>query len=204
MSRPAIFLDRDGVLVEEITYAETGEREAPLRAADVRLVPGAAAAVRRLQRAEFALILISNQGAHAKGKVDLRSLWLVHERFVFLLNNENVRLDGEYYSFSHPDGVVSAFSGPSLERKPSPYHILVAAARHDLDLNRSWMIGDRDTDVVCGRAAGTRTILIKDRVLSAARETQADRCVSSLAEAADVILGRTSQSIPTNDAIQRR
>ncbi|MEI9987011.1 MAG: HAD hydrolase-like protein [Aliidongia sp.] len=64
------------------------------------------------------------------------------------------------YSYSHPQGVVPGFSGPSLERKPSPYFLFVAAARHDLDLARSWMVGDRDTDVQCGAAAGVRTILV--------------------------------------------
>ena len=191
MSRPAIFLDRDGVLVEEVFYPQTGEWEAPMTAADVRLAPGAAAAARRLQQANFPLILISNQGAHAKGKIDLRSLWRVHEQFVFLLNAEGVRLDGEYYSFSHPDGIVPAFSGPSLDRKPSPYNLFVAAARHDIDLCRSWMIGDRDTDVACGKAAGTKTILIRSLLIGrepALPETDADWCVSNLVEAAEIIL----------------
>jgi D-glycero-D-manno-heptose 1,7-bisphosphate phosphatase len=191
MSRPAVFLDRDGVLVEEVFYPQTGEWEAPMTAADVRLAPGAAAAARRLQQANFVLILVSNQAAHAKGKIDLRSLWRAHERFVFLLNAEGVRLDGEYYSFSHPDGVVAAFSGPSLDRKPSPYNLFVAAARHDIDLCRSWMIGDRDTDVACGKAAGTKTILIRSLPIGrqpALPETDADWCVSNLAEAAEIIL----------------
>ena len=63
MSRPAVFLDRDGVLVEEIFYSQTGEWEAPLRPEDVRLIPGAAAAARRLAEAGYALVLISNQAA---------------------------------------------------------------------------------------------------------------------------------------------
>jgi D-glycero-D-manno-heptose 1,7-bisphosphate phosphatase len=191
MSRAAIFLDRDGVLVEEVFYPETGEREAPMRAADVRLMPGAASAARRLQQADFALILISNQGAHAKGKIDLRSLWLAHERFVFLLKAEGVQLDGEYYSFSHPNGSVSAFSGPSLDRKPSPYNLLIAAARYDLDLRRSWMIGDRDTDVACGKAAGTRTILIRQFPEAPERhppDCEADWRAPNLAEAAEIVL----------------
>ena len=98
MSRPAIFLDRDGVLVEEIFYAHTGEREAPLSAEDVRLLPGVAAALRALADAGFALVVISNQGAYAKGKTTLRALWLAHERFVALLAEQGVRLDGCYYS----------------------------------------------------------------------------------------------------------
>jgi D-glycero-D-manno-heptose 1,7-bisphosphate phosphatase len=137
MSRPAIFLDRDGVLVEEIFYAHTGETEAPLAADDVRLLPGVAAALRRLADAGFALVVISNQGAYAKGKTTLRALWLAHEKFLALLAEQRIRLDGCYYSWGHPDGTVPHFSGPSLDRKPGPYNIVIAAAQLDLDLSRS-------------------------------------------------------------------
>ena len=138
MSRPAVFLDRDGVLVEEVFYPQTVEWEAPLRADDVRLIPGAAAATRRLAEAGYALVLVSNQAAFAKGKTSLRDLWLAHERFVALLAAEGVVLDGVYYSYGHPEGTVPHFTGPSLQRKPGPYHLLVAAAQLDLDGARGW------------------------------------------------------------------
>jgi D-glycero-D-manno-heptose 1,7-bisphosphate phosphatase len=160
MNRRAIFLDRDGVLVEEIFYPHTGEREAPLAPEDVRLLPGVAPALRSLADAGYALVVISNQGAHAKGKATLRALWLAHERFVTLLAEQGARLDGCYYSYSHPSGTVPHFSGPSLERKPGPYNIFVAAAQLDLNCQGSWMIGDRETDVACASAAGLRSILI--------------------------------------------
>ena len=162
VSRPAVFLDRDGVLVQEIFYAQTGEWKAPLRPEDVLLIPGAAAAARRLAEAGYALVLISNQAAYAKGKTDLRSLWLAHERFVELLANDGVRFDAVFYSYGHPDGIVPHFSGPSLDRKPGPYNLFIAAAQLDLDLARSWMIGDRESDVACARAAGVRAILVKN------------------------------------------
>jgi D-glycero-D-manno-heptose 1,7-bisphosphate phosphatase len=160
MSRRAIFLDRDGVLVEEIFYSHTGEREAPLAPQDVRLLPGVGPALRSLAEAGYALVVISNQGAHAKGKATLRALWLAHERFLALLAEQGAKLDGCYYSYSHPYGTVPHFSGHSLERKPGPYNIFVAAAQLDLDCHGSWMIGDRDTDVACATAAGLRPILI--------------------------------------------
>jgi D-glycero-D-manno-heptose 1,7-bisphosphate phosphatase len=162
VSRPAIFLDRDGVLVEDVFYPETGEWEAPLRAEDVRLISGSAAAARWLSDAGFALVLISNQGAYAKGKTSLRSLWLAHERFVSLFAAEGCKLDAVFYSYGHPAGVVPYFSGPSLDRKPGPYNIFIAAAQLDLDLPRSWAVGDRASDVDCSRAAGTRAILVEN------------------------------------------
>jgi D-glycero-D-manno-heptose 1,7-bisphosphate phosphatase len=160
MSRRAIFLDRDGVLVEEIFYSHTGEREAPLVPEDVRLLPGVPPALRSLADAGYALVVISNQAAYAKGKTTLRALWLAHERFVTLLAEQGARLDGHYYSYSHPDGTVPHFTGHSLERKPGPYNIFVAAAQLDLDCRGSWMIGDSKTDVACAIAAGLRPILI--------------------------------------------
>lgn len=163
MSRPAIFLDRDGVLVEEIYYESTGETEAPLRPEDVRLLPGAAEALRRLRDAGYALVVISNQGGYAKGKTTLRALWLAHERFVELMAAEGVTFDGAYYSYSHPEGSAPHFSGPSLDRKPGPYNVLIAAAQLDLDLSSSWMIGDRETDIACGLAAGVRTVRVGEQ-----------------------------------------
>jgi D-glycero-D-manno-heptose 1,7-bisphosphate phosphatase len=160
MSRRAIFLDRDGVLVEEIFYPHTGEREAPLVPEDVRLLPGVAPALRSLAAAGYALVVISNQGAYAKGKTTLQALWSAHERFVALLAAQGATLDGVYYSYSHPDGIIPHFSGHSLERKPGPYNIFVAAAQLDLDCRGSWMIGDRETDVACATAAGLRPILV--------------------------------------------
>jgi D-glycero-D-manno-heptose 1,7-bisphosphate phosphatase len=107
-------------------------------------------------------VLISNQAAYAKGKTDLRSLWLAHERFVELLAGEGVRVDAAFYSYGHPEGVMPHFSGPSLDRKPGPYNLFIAVAQLDLDLARSWMIGDRETDVACAHAAGLRAILIEN------------------------------------------
>jgi len=79
---------------------------------------------------------------------------------VTLLAEQGAKLDGCYYSYGHPDGIVPHFSGHSLERKPGPYNIFVAAAQLDLDLRGSWMIGDRETDIACAAAAGLRPILV--------------------------------------------
>jgi len=160
VSRPAVFLDRDGVLVEEIFYPRTGEWEAPLGPEDVRLIPHAGAAARILAEAGYALVLVSNQAAFAKGKASLRDLWLAHQRFVDLLAVECVQLVDAFYAYGHPNGTVPHFTGPSLDRKPGPYNLFIAAARHDLDLSRSWMVGDREADVICGTSAGVRAILV--------------------------------------------
>jgi len=163
MSRPAVFLDRDGVLVEEVFNRQTGERDAPLCADDVKLLDGAASALKRIAQLGFASVLISNQAGYAKGKATLRALWTTHEQFIALLSADGAKLDAVFYAWGHPDGVVPHFSGPSLDRKPGPYNIFVAEAQLDLDLPRSWLVGDQLTDVACAQAAGVRPILIDNQ-----------------------------------------
>jgi D-glycero-D-manno-heptose 1,7-bisphosphate phosphatase len=188
--RPAVFLDRDGVINEDVFYPETGEWEAPLRPEDLVLRAGVLPALARLSGLGFALVLVSNQAAFAKGKIALESLIAVDRQLRELLAGAGIGFTDFCYSYSHPQGVVPGFSGPSLERKPSPYLLLVAAARHRLDPVRSWMIGDRDSDIECGQAAGTRTILIANpRAGSKAGASCPDFRCADLAEAAGVIEG---------------
>jgi D-glycero-D-manno-heptose 1,7-bisphosphate phosphatase len=194
MSRPAVFLDRDGVLVQEIYYPETGECEAPLRAEDVRLLPGACEAAIRLSNAGYSLVVISNQGAFAKGKTTLRDLWLAHERFEELIRAAGVRIDRCFYSYSHPNGVVPHFSGHSLDRKPGPYNIFVAAAELDLDISRSWLVGDRDTDIACARAAGLRAIQVRNATEASGSTIGVISVLNLMDAACRIVADATAQS----------
>jgi D-glycero-D-manno-heptose 1,7-bisphosphate phosphatase len=159
--RAAAFLDRDGVLNELVPDPVSGAPESPLRAADVRLIEGAASAARRLARAGFALVCVSNQPATAKGKVSLERLLAVHERVVELLREEGIRLDASRLCLHHPEGVLAELTGPCDCRKPAPGMLLDAAAELGLDLASSWIVGDTDSDIAAGKAAGCRTMLIR-------------------------------------------
>ncbi|HXA53457.1 MAG TPA: HAD-IIIA family hydrolase [Solirubrobacteraceae bacterium] len=159
--RPAVFLDRDGVLDELVADPASGFGESPLRVDDVGLVPGAAAALRTLAGRGFALICISNQPAAAKGRVSVEQLLAVHERVVALLAHEGARLDGSRLCLHHPDGIVPELSGPCACRKPAPGMLLDAAHALGVDPRASWMVGDTDADVGAARAAGCRTLLIE-------------------------------------------
>jgi D-glycero-D-manno-heptose 1,7-bisphosphate phosphatase len=152
--RPAAFLDRDGVLNELVPDPSSGQPESPLRADDVRLLPGVAAAANELARAGYALVCVSNQPAAAKGKVSVEQLHAVHARVLDLLGRDGVRLDASRLCLHHPDGSISELSGPCDCRKPAPGMLLDAAEALGLDLAASWMLGDTDTDVAAGRAAG--------------------------------------------------
>jgi D-glycero-D-manno-heptose 1,7-bisphosphate phosphatase len=160
--RPAVFLDRDGVLNELVPDRDSGDPESPLRVEDVRLVDGAAAAARGLVRAGFVLVCVSNQPAAAKGRTSLAHLQTVHERVLELLALQRTRLDASRLCPHHPNGVTPVLSGPCCCRKPRPGMLLDAAARLGVDLSVSWMIGDADADVTAGRSAGCRTILLEN------------------------------------------
>lgn len=160
-ARPAVFLDRDGVLNEAVPDPVSGTPESPLRIADVRLLAGAAGAARRLARGGYALVCVSNQPAAAKGKISLAELIAVHGRVLALLAQEGVQIEASRLCPHHPQGVVAELAGACECRKPAPGMLLDAAATLNLDLGRSWMLGDTDTDIEAGDAAGVRTALLE-------------------------------------------
>jgi D-glycero-D-manno-heptose 1,7-bisphosphate phosphatase len=159
--RPGVFLDRDGVLNELVPDPDGGEGESPLRVAEVRLIAGAAAAVRRLRGEGYTLVCVTNQPAAAKLKASIAELQAIQRRVRDLLAGEGAQLDMWRMCLHHPDGVVPELSGPCDCRKPAPGMLLDAAAELGLDLSRSWMIGDTDADVLAGTGAGCRTVLVE-------------------------------------------
>jgi D-glycero-D-manno-heptose 1,7-bisphosphate phosphatase len=173
--RPAAFLDRDGVLNELVTDPEGGQAESPLRVSDVRLMPGAAAAAAALRDAGYALVCVTNQPAAAKAKASLRELEAIQQRVRELLGAEGVQLDAWRMCPHHPEGVVAELAGPCECRKPAPGMVLDAARELGLDLSRSWLIGDSDSDMAAGREAGCRTVLIENPASAHRRRGEAAR-----------------------------
>jgi D-glycero-D-manno-heptose 1,7-bisphosphate phosphatase len=159
-ARAAVFLDRDGVLNELVPDLYSGLHESPLSPSEVRLVPGAASALGRLRGAGYALVAVTNQPAAAKGRVSVQRLQDVQDRVRELLAADGAALDAWRMCLHHPASVVPELSGPCECRKPAPGMLLDAARELDLDLERSWIVGDTDSDVEAGRAAGCRTALI--------------------------------------------
>jgi D-glycero-D-manno-heptose 1,7-bisphosphate phosphatase len=159
--RPAVFVDRDGVLNELVPDPESGLPESPLRPADVRLRPGVAPPLKELAAAGYLLVGVSNQPAAAKRKVTLEQLAAVQSRVLELLDADGAHFDDFKLCLHHPEGTVEGLAGPCDCRKPAPGMLLEAAAEQSIDLAGSWMIGDTDTDVEAGRNAGVRTVLLE-------------------------------------------
>jgi len=169
--KKAVFLDRDGVLNELVLNTATGEFEPPPSPGDLIIFPDVIESLRILQEAGFEFFLVSNQPDYAKGKMSLENIHAVHARFDHILKSGGIHFREYYYCYHHPNGIVPKYSFACECRKPKPYFLLKAARNYGIDLENSWLIGDRDSDIECGKAAGTRTILIEEPHSSRSRGT---------------------------------
>lgn len=152
--REAVFLDRDGVLIEDVNLLQE-EKE-------IRILPGVPEALNRLKAAGFLLIVVSNQPIVARG--------ILTEEDVDHLNGEMRKnlilagappLDGVYYCPHHPNATLTAYRVDCDCRKPKPGLLIRAAEEMEISLCNSYMIGDRITDIIAGSTAGCRTILVE-------------------------------------------
>jgi len=146
--RPAVFLDRDGTVIEDPGFLHEAER--------VTLLAGAAEAVARLRRAGFAVVTVSNQSGIARGLFGLRDYRAVEARLAEELAEHGASLDGSYYCPHHP-----AYTGPCACRKPGWALFEQAAVDLGLDLARSWWIGDRVRDILPSRQLRGKGVLVE-------------------------------------------
>jgi D,D-heptose 1,7-bisphosphate phosphatase len=152
MSNKAIFLDRDGTLIEDPGYINHPDQ--------VELVDGVAEALIELKTLNYKLIVVSNQSGVARGIVAEEVLGEIHNRLKHLLAEKGAYLDQVYFCPYHPDGVVPKYRKESDWRKPNPGMLLAAAKEMDIDLDQSWLIGNSDRDIEAGSRARCKTILI--------------------------------------------
>jgi D-glycero-D-manno-heptose 1,7-bisphosphate phosphatase len=192
--RPAVFLDRDGVVNQLVRDERSGLYESPYEEGRVALDPGAVEGIAALHRAGLVLVVVSNQPAAAKGTTTLEELRRVHDEVVRLLAAEGVALDDYRYCFHHPEGLEPELAIVCACRKPLPGMLLEAAEELGLDLARSWMVGVSDVDVEAGRGAGCRTLLVENP-RSAHRRlpgVEPDAWAPDLSAAARIIVGAAS------------
>ena len=178
--RPAVFLDRDGVLNRALV--RDGLAYAPRSAAEFELYPEAPAACRRLHAAGFVLVVATNQPDVVRGTLPLADLEAMHAKLRAMIP-ELARIEvclAPGKGQSHPE---------DYRRKPAPGMLLDAATALGLDLTRSWMVGDRWRDVDCGHNAGVRTVFI-DFGYAEQLHAAPDFTAPSFAEAARIILAQ--------------
>jgi len=191
VTRAAVFLDRDGTLIEEVGHLGEPER--------VVVLPGVPKALRRLADEGFALVVVSNQAGIARGLFTEEAVRAVSARAAELLAGEGApELDGWYFCPHHPD-----FTGACDCRKPAPGMLRRAAEEHGLELTASWMVGDHPIDAGAARAAGARPILVRTGhgLLEGHDEDPGPdvSVVEDLPAAADLILADDPGSPPDRD-----
>ena len=168
---PAVFLDRDGTLMEEVDYCREPEK--------VRLLPSVPEGLAKLKAAGFRCVIITNQSGIGRGRIRMSEYEAVHARLMELLGGGLI--DATYFCPDAPDT-------PCKCRKPAPGMILAAAEGLNLDLSQSWMIGDKASDIGCGQNAGARTILVQTGYGKNEGDTGADFVAPDFAGAAETIL----------------
>lgn len=170
-AHPAIFLDRDGTLMRDVDYCGDPGK--------VEVFPGASETLRKLKDAGYKLIIITNQSGIGRGYFSEDAYRAVEREFLRQLGNDSI--DATYYCADLP-------GTNSTRRKPAPGMILEAQREHRLDLARSYFIGDKASDIGCGRNAGVRTILVQTGYGRSEIHCQADWIARDLAHAAEIIL----------------
>jgi len=197
--RPAVFLDRDGTLIEDVGYLDRLER--------LRLYPWTIDAMCLMSRAGYAVVVVTNQAGVALGLLDEPFVREVHAVLQRQLAAVGGRLDGHYYCPHHPDASIAAYRRHCDCRKPKPGMVHRAAADLGLDLTRSVVVGDRWLDLQLAAAVGAKGILVKTGYgASQARQppdgATADAIVNNVIEAAVWILEHgpvASEAAPQTD-----
>jgi D-glycero-D-manno-heptose 1,7-bisphosphate phosphatase len=185
--RKAVFLDRDGTLIQDKDYLKDPDQ--------VVLEQGAAEAVARLNRGGFAVVLVTNQSGVARGYYTEEDVAAVHRRLESLLDAEGARLDGLYYCPHYPEGVIEEYRRSCSCRKPAGGMLLRAAEDLGIRLEGCYMIGDKLTDTKAARCEGLTGILVRTgygesewkACLQEPEAEKPDRVVLDLGEAVDFV-----------------
>jgi len=158
----AVFLDRDGTILKEIEGTSPETLGYLINVQQVELIPGAAEAIELARNIGYKTIIITNQSAIARGLLTENDLEKIHSKMYRLLKEQNPRaiIDGLFYSPYYKEGIIEKYSIDSPQRKPDIGMILDAQKKHDIDLSKSYMLGDAYSDIKCGNNAGLNNILV--------------------------------------------
>lgn len=148
----AIFLDKDGTLVEDVPYNVDPAR--------IRIYPEVVSALTEFSMQGYKLLVVSNQAGIAQGYFDAAAVEHAGAKLIRMLGEAGVKIEGFYYCPHHPEGTESGYAVQCDCRKPQPGLLLRAARDHRIDLAASWMVGDILNDVEAGKRAGCRAVLV--------------------------------------------
>jgi len=184
MANRAVFLDRDGTIIEEVNYLK--------RIEEMIVFPFSAEALRKLEAAGFLNVVVSNQSAIARGYLDETELKTIHEDLARRLERDGAHIHGFYYCPHHVEATVEKYRKVCGCRKPRPGLILQAAFDLKIDVSASFVVGDRVFDIGAAREAGCRSVLLKtgygETALKELGDLQPDYVAENLLDAAEWIV----------------
>lgn len=191
----AVFVDRDGVLSEEVGYLGEEGR--------LRLISRSAQAVRLLNQRGVKIIVVTNQSGVARGYFSEAMLRGIHLKLQESLSEQGAFLDGIYYCPHHPEGTVEAYCIECTCRKPAPGLLIQASQKHAIDLASSYLVGDKGSDIECAHRAGAKGILVltgygRDELIkiSSSAAAKPEHVAADLLDAVRWIIGDTGGEKP--------
>ena len=178
MLERAIFLDRDGVIVEDTGYISSP--------GELILFPDVIPVLKKLQHF-FRLLVVTNQSGVARGYFTEEDLFAIHERVIHMLAINGVGLDAIYYCPHHPQVGNDEYRIECDCRKPKPGLLQLAKEEFNIELDKSFLIGDKDIDIQAGRAIGIKTIRIDRNDSEPKDESGADYIINTFSEVSSII-----------------
>jgi histidinol-phosphate phosphatase family protein len=172
-NKSAIFLDRDGTIIVDVGYPKYPEQ--------VKLLPGVIDALKTLQRRGFLIIVVSNQSGIGRGYITSEEAENVHKKFISLLHEADIIIDETCYCPHAPETKCSC-------RKPLPTMLFNVAEKLNINMQCSFMVGDRNADIETGKKAGCRTILIKGNQKDGSHDVNADCLANNWQDAVEFII----------------
>jgi len=186
--RPAIFLDRDGVINHLVFNPTNSEYESPHWPEDFSVYTYVIPALKNLMKFGYLLFLISNQPSYAKGKTSMDNILAIQQSLEQQLLTEGVSIQEYYYCYHHPLAVVPELAVICECRKPGTKFISEAVGKFGVDLHTSYFIGDQDSDIECGQQAKMKTIMVDNEFsLHKRGKSSPDFVVKDLYEATELI-----------------
>lgn len=172
--KKAIFLDRNGAIIEDTGY--------PHRIEDMKILKATSDAIKKLNKAGYLIILVTNQSGIGRSIFTEKEMDIFNRKMIEQLKKDGVVIDAVYFCPHHPEAKIEKYRKVCECRKPKPGMLLKAAKEHNISLKDSWMIGDKEDDISAGKAAGCKTIKL-------GKKDSADFSATTLIDAVEIIFG---------------
>ena len=184
--KKAIFFDRDGVINKEVFRKKLNKWTAPHKISEVKIKKKTLKVINELKEKNFFFFVIYNQPDYSLVLNILKNLKLVHGKIKEILQKNSILIKKYFYSYRHEKSIIKKLGPPCFDRKPKPFFLNKAKKKYNLDLKNSWIVGDRYTDIDCGKKAGLKTIGIKSNIYSFNR-SKPDYLIKNINELLDII-----------------